>query len=189
MLPEGQSTPAINIIKNRSEIWSATALVRATHTLHFWIPSCQLSASFIVTFGYHSHHRFNQLYALDIFIAIEHCSTSSFKLTLRYWIFFIFIMPKQRTCLTLEKQREVIRCHGSGKSCRILAEEFGVGKTQIQSIIKRKDDILKDVAGVCLSAKRKHRETGNEPVNELMSVWFNDAKRRKILLAVSDYLY
>ena len=89
-------------------------------------------------------------------------------------------MSKSRTCLTLEKQREVIRGCDSGKSSRILAVEYGVGRTQILNIIKRRDAILKDTPGLPLSSKRKHRETGNEPVNELMFEWFNDAKRRKV---------
>ena len=40
--------------------------------------------------------------------------------------------PKKRKVLNLEDHVKVIRLMESGKSSRIVAEQFGVGRTQIQ---------------------------------------------------------
>ena len=37
----------------------------------------------------------------------------------------------------------VIKKADSGTSCRAIASEFGVGKTQVQTIVKEKEDIMK----------------------------------------------
>jgi IS30 family transposase len=51
--------------------------------------------------------------------------------------------PK-RKALTLQERVEVIKMNESGKSARAIAEHFKVGKTQIQSTIKRKAEVLSD---------------------------------------------
>lgn len=43
---------------------------------------------------------------------------------------------KKRKVLTLEDRIEVIRLLESGKSSRVVAEQFGVGKTQVQQTKK-----------------------------------------------------
>ncbi len=45
--------------------------------------------------------------------------------------------------LTLEERVSVIKKADSGTSCRAIASEFGVGKTQVQIIVKEKEDIMK----------------------------------------------
>ena len=42
-----------------------------------------------------------------------------------------------------DKVKDMNLCDG-GKSCRAVAEEMGVGRTQIMNIIKRKSEILRN---------------------------------------------
>jgi hypothetical protein len=57
------------------------------------------------------------------------------------------------------------------KPAYTIAEEFGVGKTQIQSLRKRKAEALADfennVPGSC---KRRRHLTGNEDINQLCTI-------------------
>ena len=58
------------------------------------------------------------------------------------------------------------------KSQRELAKEFGVGKTQIQNILKRKADLLKEISSnEPLDKKRKTKDTFITPVNDLVHKW------------------
>ena len=52
-------------------------------------------------------------------------------------------MSKQKV-LTLNEKIRVLELSKS-KSARKIADEFGVGKTQIQNILKRKTKVLEDV--------------------------------------------
>ena len=45
-------------------------------------------------------------------------------------------MNRKREVLTLEERVSVIRNADSGSSCRAIAAELGVGKTQVQTIVK-----------------------------------------------------
>jgi hypothetical protein len=47
-----------------------------------------------------------------------------------------------RKVLTLSERVEAIKLHDSGKSSRDVAQIMGVGRTQIQQIIKRKSEVL-----------------------------------------------
>jgi kinesin family protein 6/9 len=52
-------------------------------------------------------------------------------------------------------------CDG-GKSCQVVVEEMGDGRTQIMNILKRKREILDDFENNVPSLrKRQHRVTGN----------------------------
>ena len=48
---------------------------------------------------------------------------------------------EKRKILTLEERVSVLKKVGDGKSCRSIALELGVGKTQIQSIVKEKTSL------------------------------------------------
>jgi predicted DNA-binding protein YlxM (UPF0122 family) len=88
--------------------------------------------------------------------------------------------PK-RKALTLQERVEVIKMNESGKSARAIAEHFKVGKTQIQSTIKRKAEVLSDFEmSAPLSKRRNVRATGNTEINDLTLKWFLDATGRKI---------
>ena len=69
----------------------------------------------------------------------------------------------------------------SGIGSRVLAEKYGVAKTQIQSIIKDQMQILADFENNnTLEHKRKLRKTGNEKINMLTWEWFKGMSMRKV---------
>ena len=50
-----------------------------------------------------------------------------------------------RKTLNLDDKVKAINLCDGGKSCRAVAEEMGVGRTQIMNILKRKSEILDDL--------------------------------------------
>jgi IS30 family transposase len=72
-----------------------------------------------------------------------------------------------RKVLTLSERVEAIKLHDGGKSSRDVAQIMGVGRTQIQQIIKRKSEVLDDYeSNVSNDRKRKRHKTGNEEIND-----------------------
>jgi transposase len=61
----------------------------------------------------------------------------------------------------LKQRLEVVKLLENGKSSREIAQIMGVGRTQIQTINKRKAEILEDY-GNNVSTDRKRHKTGNE---------------------------
>jgi hypothetical protein len=62
-----------------------------------------------------------------------------------------------------------------------VAEEMGVGRTQIMNILKRKSEILDDFKNnMPGSRKRQRRATGNKDINQLCWDWFQEATGRRI---------
>ena len=91
---------------------------------------------------------------------------------------------KKRKVLTLDERVKVIKLMESGKSSRILAEQFGVGRTQIQQTLKRKAELMSDYENNANpDSKRQRRATGNEDINELTWRWFQDASARRAHLS------
>ena len=87
----------------------------------------------------------------------------------------------KRKVLTLEQRIEAIKLMNAGKPAYKVAEEFGVGKTQIQNLRKRKVEVLADYEqNIPGSTKRRRHLTGNENINELCLEWFKDAVSRRI---------
>jgi len=88
---------------------------------------------------------------------------------------------QKRKLLTLEEKVQAIKLLDAGKPAYQVAEDFGVGKTQIQSLRKRKAEVLNDFENnVSGSTKRRRHVTGNEEINELCLEWFKDAVNRRI---------
>lgn len=87
----------------------------------------------------------------------------------------------KRKFLTLDDHIKVIKLSEAGKSSRSIAEEIGVGRTQVQNIIKRKREVLEEHENNHNSAaKRFRRTTTFEDLNELLLNWFRDATSRQI---------
>ena len=85
--------------------------------------------------------------------------------------------------LTLEERVNVIKLSDGRKSARKIADELGVGRTQIQCIIKRKAEVLSDYeSNVASDRKRKCRKTGNEEINRKCWEWFCEASSRRIVI-------
>jgi hypothetical protein len=70
----------------------------------------------------------------------------------------------------------------NGKTCIAIANEFGVGKTQIQTIMKRKLEIMEEFEGNVPSNKKRKHTTGYEEINDLMKSWFLKASSRLITI-------
>ena len=63
---------------------------------------------------------------------------------------------------------EAIKLHDGGKSSQDVAQIMGIGRMQIQQIIKRKSEVLDDYeSNVSNDRKRKRHKTGNEDINDL----------------------
>ena len=89
----------------------------------------------------------------------------------------------KRKSLPLSDRVQVVSLSEKGTSARTIAQQFGVGKTQIQTIILNKQSILQDFEdGIPAEKKRKMRQTGNEKINELMYKWFKTARAKNIPL-------
>ena len=90
-------------------------------------------------------------------------------------------MASKRNTLCLKEKVEAIKLVESGKSCRSVANDLVVGRTQIMFIIKRKREIMDDFENNCpLDRKRQRPPTANEDINKLCWEWFQDATRRNI---------
>ncbi len=76
----------------------------------------------------------------------------------------------------------VIKKVDSGTSCRAIASEFGVGKTQVQTIVKEKEDIMKRwEEGERSNVKYcKPRTAGYCDLDKIMWEWFTRARSKNI---------
>ncbi|XP_033730203.1 tigger transposable element-derived protein 4-like [Pecten maximus] len=92
---------------------------------------------------------------------------------------------KRRVALTHEQRLQVIReSEKFHTSSRKIAEKYGVGKTQIDRILKRKSENLADLEdNVAPERKRQRRPTGNEEINNLVWEFFKDASSRRVNLS------
>ena len=88
---------------------------------------------------------------------------------------------RKRKALDLADRVRVIELSKNNKSARSIADDFGVGKTQIQSIIKNKDNIMKDYENNCNQGrKRQRKQTPHDDVNDLTWEWFKSTTRRNM---------
>ena len=91
------------------------------------------------------------------------------------------IKMSTRKVLTLEQRVEALKFLEQGKSSRDVTNIMGVGRTQIQNILKRKAEVLSEFeSNAAPDRKRKRHKTGNEELNELCWKWFQDAVKRRI---------
>ena len=87
---------------------------------------------------------------------------------------------KRRLELNFADRISVILSRDSGKSMRLLADEFGCGKTQILNILNQRDAYLKEWKEKANSKcsprirlrKRRRPRTGNEEINRLVWEWY-----------------
>ena len=52
-------------------------------------------------------------------------------------------MSRKHKVLSLEERVDVIKKFNKGSSCHAISSEIRVGKTQVQSIVRDREDILK----------------------------------------------
>jgi len=91
-------------------------------------------------------------------------------------------MSRKRKILTLEDRVAVLTKIDSGKSCRGIAEELGVGKTQIQNIVKNREDIKKRWESSENKVKKytKVRKMGYDELDKVVREWFTRARAKNI---------
>ena len=84
--------------------------------------------------------------------------------------------------LSLEDKIKLIKCRDSTNTPhRELADQFGIGKTTVSDILKRKEVYIKQFEeSLPINRKRKERKTDISEVNELMFQWFQIARERGI---------
>ena len=95
-------------------------------------------------------------------------------------------MGPKRTVLSLKDRAEIIKLAEAKKlSCVKLQEKYGVGKTQIRSILKNKEEILMqyESSNACDGRKRVSQSTKYDSVNRLVWEWFKDASSRQVSLS------
>ena len=64
-------------------------------------------------------------------------------------------MPPKRKFLTLVERVKVIELNNKNRSARKIAEDFGVGKTQVQNILKRKAEVLEEYENNISGARKR----------------------------------
>ena len=86
-------------------------------------------------------------------------------------------MDSKRTFMTLANRVKVLKLSAAGRSSSWIAKHIGVGKTQIQNMIKIEilDEFEKNGN---INANGPRRAARSDDVNELVSQWFNDANGR-----------
>ena len=84
--------------------------------------------------------------------------------------------------LTLKERVSVVKEAEKGKFCRSIAEEIGVGKTQIQSIVKEKEEIMKrwESGNRGDATYTKPRTASCQDIDEVMWEWFSRAREKNI---------
>lgn len=88
---------------------------------------------------------------------------------------------RKRTVLSIQDKAKAIELSEKGLSSRKISEIFKCGKTQINNVLKRKNEVLEDLeCNVDPERKRRRHITGNEEINELCWKWFQDATKRRI---------
>ena len=87
---------------------------------------------------------------------------------------------RKRSELSLAEKVEVIK-NSEGKSHRQLAEKFGIGRTQVSSILKRKAELMKTVEeNGPATMKRVTYKCQYAEVDKLTWEWFTRARSLKM---------
>ena len=89
---------------------------------------------------------------------------------------------RKRQELDLKKRFEVIRFKEANPqvSARKVAEKFKCGKTQIQSILLKKDEIVMDFEANVSSNIKRSRGAKNEEIDNALLDWFRKARSKNI---------
>ena len=91
-------------------------------------------------------------------------------------------MSRKRKVLSLEERVSVLKKVDEGKSCRAVSNKLGVGKTQVQTIVKEREDILRRWESGKRSNKKyvKPRTAGYDDLDKLVWEWFTTARTKNI---------
>ena len=98
----------------------------------------------------------------------------------RYFLFFA-ILSQKPMCLTLEERVNVLQLLDSSRSSRVIASKFGVGRTQIKNVAKRKLEIIDEYETGNPETKRvKRTVVSYDKIDDLCHHWFLEATSRQI---------
>ena len=87
---------------------------------------------------------------------------------------------RTRTKLSLKQKVDLLK-NSEGRSSRQLAEIYGIGRTQVQTILKRNREILDSFEeNSNPERKRQCDRTSNDNVNDLMWQWFQKIRSQNI---------
>ena len=89
---------------------------------------------------------------------------------------------RKRNELTLKQRVEVIDYHKKNPlaGTRKLAEIFSCGRTQVQLILKKKDEIQAEFEANAPESRKRHRGTQFDEVNEVVYKWYTLARQRNV---------
>ncbi|XP_064597377.1 uncharacterized protein LOC135463852 isoform X3 [Liolophura sinensis] len=88
---------------------------------------------------------------------------------------------KKRKVLTLQERMKVIQMAEKWKkSTRKIARELGVGKSQIQMILKRRDKMLESFNSNVPGHRKRHRFSCNNDMNQMCWEWFHKLQSRGV---------
>lgn len=83
---------------------------------------------------------------------------------------------RKRIALSLDQKMELIKA-SSGRSSRQLADQFGIGRTQVQGILKRKAELMEEYDSNNNGArKRACYRSEHEDIDKLTWAWFQRAR-------------
>jgi len=88
-----------------------------------------------------------------------------------------------RKALTLEKKIELINDNqnGHGMPTRDLAIRYGISKSSVANIIRRKEEYLSNYVSNCNKGiKRKQKDDGGQMIDELVFEWFTIQRSKNI---------
>ena len=90
----------------------------------------------------------------------------------------------KRRCLALSERDDVIHRSEKSESARAIALKLGVGKTQIQNVLKNKDKIMESFSsGSAAGTKSLSDRTAKyADVNSAMWDWFTKARSRRLTI-------
>lgn len=91
-------------------------------------------------------------------------------------------MSRKRKVLSLEERVNTLKKVDKGKSCRAVSSELDVWKTQIQTIVKEREDILRRWESRERTTKKyvKPRTAGYDNLDKLVWEWFMTARAKNI---------
>ena len=83
--------------------------------------------------------------------------------------------------MTLTEKIAALKLMEAGTATKLVAEQYGIGLTQLHRLNKRKADVLEQYEKSSNpDIKRSCRRTGNEELNTIMWTWFQDASVRNV---------
>lgn len=90
---------------------------------------------------------------------------------------------RKRVELSLSEKIDIIK-NSDGRSCRQLADQYGIGRTQVSTILRRKDELMNAFEENAPAAKRRiSTPCQYSDLDQLTWEWFKRARALRIPLS------